>query len=44
MKHERAVAALATAAGVIVIATFVAGRAARDATLLSTIPITSLPM
>ena len=26
------------------IATFVAGRAARDATLLSTIPITSLPM
>lgn len=44
MKHERAVAALATAAGMMVVATFVAGKAARDATLLSQVPVTSLPM
>lgn len=44
MKHERATAALATIAGMMVVATFVAGKAARDATLLSTVPVTSLPM
>ena len=44
MKHERATAALATLAGMMVVAAFVAGKAARDATLLSTVPVTSLPM
>ena len=44
MKHERATAALATIAGMMVVATFVAGKAARDATLLATVPVTSLPL
>lgn len=41
---DRTAGRLATAAALAVIAAFVAGKAARDAILLSTFPVTSLPM
>lgn len=41
---DRNAGRLATAAALAVIAAFVAGKAARDAILLSTFPVTSLPM
>ena len=44
MIGERATAGLATVTGLLVVATFVAGKAARDAILLSSIAVTSLPM
>jgi len=44
MTDERATATLATVTGLLVVATFVAGKAARDAILLSSVAVTSLPM
>src|SRR4051812_17517500 len=44
MTDERATAGLATVTGLLVVATFVAAKAARDAILLSSVAVTSLPM
>jgi len=44
MTGEDAIARLAMITGLIVVATFIAGKAARDAILLSSFAVTSLPM